>query len=104
MRAIGDKGGSVTFGAHAERIVSPGTEVLICLDKTKDDEGWFAGNIDYDSSVYSFIGSVPISGYVIDGLDKDLITFLITKETGLTYVGGIGRVVTKNGDSTLFSN
>lgn len=67
VRALTEKAGSMRYGAKGETIMEPGTEVLVCADNTKDDKDWFVGNIDYDSSTYSFVGLVRLLGYFIEG-------------------------------------
>ncbi|MFA6141758.1 MAG: hypothetical protein WC738_00490 [Candidatus Omnitrophota bacterium] len=90
--------GGFTIGSNGESIYSGNSHVAI------NGETQFFGNLDYDGSVYMFIGKVRLAGYVFDGNTKNPLSFKLSKNTGFVYVSGDGSVTTKDGAVHNFKN
>ncbi len=57
----------------------------------------FLGNLDYEDSVYTFVGTVRLLGYVFSSGEERPLVFRLVKHRGLVYVSGKGTVMTPRG-------
>ncbi len=79
------------IGHRGEKIFSGNSYVAV------DGETQFFGNLDYEGSIYMFIGKVHLAGYTFDGDVKNPLTFKLVKNSGFSYVSGSGSITTKDG-------
>lgn len=62
------------------------------------DEG-FVGNLDYDGSIYTFIGTVRLMKHVFTSDEKNPLVFKLVKDKGLVHLKGKGTVELPDGKS-----
>lgn len=65
----------------------------------EDDQ--FVGNLDYDGSVYTFVGEVRLMGNLFKSSQEKPLVFKLVKDQGFVYVSGEGSVVTKDGNTVI---
>jgi hypothetical protein len=64
-----------------------------------DGDTQFRGNLDYDGSTYTFIGTVHLAKHVFSSDDKDPLVFKLVKDKGFVHLKGKGKVTTPDGKS-----
>jgi hypothetical protein len=62
-----------------------------------DGDTEFAGNLDYDTSTYTFLGTVRLSKHVFSSDDKEPLVFKLVKDKGFVYLQGKGKVTFPDG-------
>ena len=81
----------VHIGSHGEKICFGEAYVAI------NGDSQFVANLDYDSSIYTFIGTVRLLKYTFSSDEKDPLVFKLVKDKGLVYVKGKGTITTSEG-------
>lgn len=64
-----------------------------------DGDTEFIGNLDYDGSMYTFIGTVRLAKHVFSSDEKEPLVFKLVKDKGLLYLKGKGKVTLPDGKS-----
>ena len=87
-----------------------GTEVPFAIGVTEkklsgdahigiDGDTLFVGNLDYDGSTYTFVGTVRLVKHVFSSNEKDPLVFKLVKDKGFVYQKGKGKVTLPDGES-----
>lgn len=84
-------GGGIMIGMQGEKICMPGTHIAV------DSASEYVGNLDYDGSIYTFLGTVRLVQYQFQSDNDSPLTFKLEKGKGAVYVSGKGSVKTKDG-------
>lgn len=90
--------------------MSPNTEIAVCVKEgipniglpNCDSPDWFVGSLDYEGSIYSFIGKIKLLGWTLESDPDTPLVFSLQNTKGLVYVSGKGTVYGKNGTKTVF--
>jgi hypothetical protein len=92
-------GGGFQVGAQGEKIGLGETQIAI------DGEiAWqFVGNLDYDESTYTFVGTVRLLKHTFASSDNTPLVFKLVKDKGFVYLKGTGKVTTPEGKTIDFS-
>ncbi|MCX5886396.1 MAG: hypothetical protein NT096_10890 [Proteobacteria bacterium] len=100
-RLVAAKGGAMWgspdfdyfVGNQGEKILSGPGSIYVAID----GDSQFIGNLDFDGSVYTFIGKVRLAGYNFDSDTKSPLSFKLVKEKGFVYLSGKGIITAKDG-------
>ena len=88
-------GGGFEIGRNGEKILFGECYVAI------DSDTQFSGNLDYEDSVYTFIGKVRLLKHTFESDEKDPLVFKLLKNKGFVHVTGRGAVTTPKGDKIV---
>lgn len=111
-----ESGAIVRFEAEGTAIqpgliqMSPNTELAVCNEGMRpnamgllncDSPDWFVGSLDYEGSIYSFVGKIKLLGWTFESAPDAPLVFSLHKSKGLIYVSGKGTVYGKDGTKTV---
>jgi hypothetical protein len=85
------RGRGVSIGANGEKICKGETHIAI------DGNSQFVGNLDYQDSIYTFLGKVRLMNHTFISDEKAPLVFKMVKNKGFVYVSGKGSVETPKG-------
>jgi hypothetical protein len=63
-----------------------------------DGDSGYVGNLDYDHSTFTFIGTVVLMKHTFASDQKEPLVFKLVKDKGAVYVEGKGTVITPEGE------
>lgn len=99
---VAAKGGNIwgeevgfQIGKQGEKILSGDAHIEI------DGDTQFTGNLDYDGSTYTFLGTVKLLKHVFSSDDKEPLVFNLVKDKGFVYVKGKGKITLPDGKSLI---
>ncbi|MCX6348243.1 MAG: hypothetical protein NTV79_01895 [Candidatus Aureabacteria bacterium] len=86
-------GSGFQVGAEGEKIGLDETQIAI-----EGDTAWqFVGNLDYEDSTYTFIGTVRLLKHTFVSSETAPLVFKLVKDKGFVYLKGTGKVTTPEG-------
>lgn len=65
------------------------------------DSSEFTGNLDYDGSIYTFLGEVRLLGHTFSSKADEPLSFKLVKDKGMIHVSGKGIVTTDRGEKIV---
>lgn len=94
------RGAGIKIGKNGVKIGLGETHMGIHID----GETYFTGNLDYEGSVYTFIGEVRLLEHAFKSNSENPLVFTLVKDKGLVYVKGVGTVTKPDGRKIILDN
>jgi len=66
-----------------------------------DGESEFVGNLDYEGSTYTFIGTVRLLKHIFSSNENDPLVFKLVKDAGFVHVKGKGSITAPEGSKIV---